>query len=187
MISRKLNSWNYGICWHIWKDQDKKCSLAKNQPVCANWWRLILSGLLIFRGKKSKISRDSQGQIRWKIGWFRGIFAGKKVKICEKSSDFAGKKSKFAEKSANFGGFAQEKSQNSQKNRPISRYFSGKRQISKIFQGQILRKIGWFHGKNFGGKLHEETISKKTADFAGFFLANFAKIDQFCVDMTSVV
>ena len=28
--------------------------------------------------------------------------------------------------------------------------------------------------------------SEKTADFAGIFSENFAKIDQFCVDMTSV-
>jgi len=37
------------------------------------------SGLLIFRGKKSKISQDFQGQIRGKIGRFRGIFAGNLV------------------------------------------------------------------------------------------------------------
>ena len=48
------------------------------------------SGLLIFRGKKSKISRDFQGQIRGKIGRFRGIFAGKKSKFAEKSVHFAG-------------------------------------------------------------------------------------------------
>ena len=63
------------------------------------------SGLLIFRGKKSKISRDFQGQIRGKIGRFRGIFAGKKSKFAKKSADFAGEKSKFAEKSADFEGF----------------------------------------------------------------------------------
>ena len=80
---------------------------------------LHYSGLLIFRGKKSKISRDFQGQIRGKIGRFRGIFAGRKVKsrrkigrfrgiLAEKSQiskDFRGK---FLEKSAdltgNFGG-----------------------------------------------------------------------------------
>ena len=70
--------------------------------------RLVLwqhyTGLLIFRGKKSKISRDFQGQIRGKIGPFRG----KKVKICGKIGRFrgifAGKKSKFAEKSAHFAG-----------------------------------------------------------------------------------
>ena len=38
------------------------------------------TGLLIFRGKKSKISRDLQGQIRGKIGRFRG----RKVKIRRK-------------------------------------------------------------------------------------------------------
>ena len=62
------------------------------------------------------------------------------------------------------------KSQNSRKNRTISRDFRGRKvkirrkigrfrgilaeksQISKDFQGQILRKIGRFHGK-FRGKL----------------------------------
>ena len=81
----------------------------------------LLSGLLIFRGKKSKISRYFQGQIRGKIGRFRGIFAGKK--------------SKFAEQSADFGRFSWEKSQNSQKNRPISRDFSRKKSIFEGFSG----------------------------------------------------
>ena len=63
--------------------------------------------------KKSKISRDFQGQIRGKIGRFHGIFAGKK--------------SKFAAQSAEFRRFSREKSQNSQKNRPISRDFGGKK------------------------------------------------------------
>ena len=83
--------------------------------------KCVSSGLLIFRGKKSKISRDFQGQIRGKIGRFRGIFAGKK--------------SKFAEQSADFGRFSREKSQNSQKNRPISRDFSGKKSIFEGFSG----------------------------------------------------
>ena len=48
------------------------------------------TGLLIFRGKKSKISRDFQGQIRRKIGRFPGIFAGEKSKFAGKSFDFAG-------------------------------------------------------------------------------------------------
>ena len=91
------------------------------------------TGLLIFRGKKSKISRDFQGQIRGKIGRFRGIFAGKK--------------SKFAQKSADFAGFSREKSKNLQENRPISRDFSGKKSNFEGFSGQILRKIGRFHGK----------------------------------------
>ena len=95
------------------------------------------SGLLIFRGKKSKISRDFQGQIRGKIGRFRGIFAGKK--------------SKFAEQSADFKRFSREKSQNSQKNRPISRDFSGKKSIFEGFSmGKFLGKSADFTG-NFGG------------------------------------
>ena len=55
--------------------------------------------------KKSKILRDFQGQIRGKIGRFRG----KKVKIRGTIGRFrgifAGEKSKFAEKSAHFTGF----------------------------------------------------------------------------------
>ena len=83
--------------------------------------------------KKSKISRDFQGQIRGK------------------STDFAA--------------FLQEKSQNSRKSRPILGDFRGRKvkirrkigpfrgifaeksQFSKDFRGQILRKIGRFHGK----------------------------------------
>ena len=93
---------------------------------------------------------------------------------------------KFAEKSADFVGFSQEKSQNSRKigqfrrifaeekskfakkNRLILWILAEKIQISKDFQGQIIRKIGRFHGK-FRGKLRQEAISQKTADFAGFF------------------
>ena len=71
--------------------------------------------------KKSKISRDFQGQIRGKISRFRRIFAGKK--------------SKFSEKSANFVGFSPEKSQNSQKNRPISPDFSEKKSNFEGFSG----------------------------------------------------
>ena len=81
----------------------------------------MYTGLLIFRGKKTKISRDFQGQIRGKIGQFRGIFAGKK--------------SIFAEQSANFGRFSRQKSQNSQKNWPIWRDFSGKQSIFEGFSG----------------------------------------------------
>ena len=79
---------------------------------------------MLFRGKKSKILRDFQGQIRGKIGRFRG----KKVKIRSKIGPvrviFVGEKSKFAEKSADFAGFWRKKSN-----------FEG-------FSVQILRKIG---------------------------------------------
>ena len=58
----------------------------------------------ISRKKNSKISRDFQGQIREKIGrfrgkkvkirgtigWFRAIFVGEKSKCTEKSAHFAG-------------------------------------------------------------------------------------------------
>ena len=90
---------------------------------------LIKTGLLILRGKKSKISRDFQEQIHGKIGQFRGIFAGKKSKFAEQSADFAGEKS--------------------------------------------------------GGKFAKKQ-SVNNSRFRWIFLANFAKIDQFCVDMTSV-
>ena len=39
----------------------------------------------------------------------------------------------------------------------------------------------------FGGKVRQETISKKQPISLDFWGANLAKIDQFCIDMTSVV
>ena len=102
---------------------------------------LIASVILLQIVRASDISRKKKAN-------FRGIFRGK-----------------FAEKSADFAGFSREKSQNSWKNRPISRDFRGRKvkirrkigrfrgilveksQILKDFQGQILRKIGQFHGK----------------------------------------
>ena len=38
MTSQKPTLWNYGNDWHIQQEQHEKCSLAKNQPVCAIWW-----------------------------------------------------------------------------------------------------------------------------------------------------
>ena len=70
------------------------------------------------------------------------IFRGKKAKF---RGIFRGK---FAEKSGDFAGFSREKSQNSQKNRPISREISG---------GNFTKKQ-----------------SVKTADFAGFFWGKFS-------------
>ena len=77
------------------------------------------TGLLIFRGKKSKISRDYQGQIRGK--------------------------------SAHFAGFSREKVN-----------------FRKIFRGKFLGKSADFTG-NFGGKLRQETISKKQPISLDFF------------------
>ena len=86
----------------------------------------------------------------------------------EKSANFAGfsrEKVKIRGKISRFLGFSQEKSQNSQRNRPILRDFRGRKvkirrkigpfrgilaeksQILKDFQGQIVRKIGRCHGK----------------------------------------
>ena len=117
-------------------------------------------------------------------------------------------------KRQNFAGFSgansrknrpisREKSQNWRNNRPISGDFRGRkvkirRKIShfagfwrkkvkfrRIFWGKFLGKSADFTG-NFEGKLRQETISKKEPISLGFSLANFAKIDQFCVDVTSV-
>ena len=101
---------------------------------------LIFSGLLVFRRKKNKMLGDFQGQIRGKISRFyrkcqrQGFwyFAEKKAKF---RGIFRGK---FVEKSADFRG---EKSQNSQKNRSISRDFSGEKvNFRTIFRGKFLEK-----------------------------------------------
>ena len=128
--------------------------------------------LLIFRGKKSKISRDFQGQFRLKIGRLRGIFAGRK--------------SKFAEKSADFWYFYRKKVKIRRKIGRFSGIFAKKSQISKDFQRQIHRKIGRFQGK-FRGKLRHETISKKQLISLDFWREISLKSIKFCVDVTSVV
>ena len=51
------------------------------------------------------------------------------------------------EKLSDFAGFSWEKSQNLQKNCPISWDFSGKKSNFEGISGQILRKIGRFQGK----------------------------------------
>ena len=98
-----------------------------------------------FCGKKIKILRDFQGQIRGKIGQSRRIFTGKKSKFMGKSADFTGfslvifhncLKYKLRIKIGRFRRILEEKIQ-----------------ISKDFQGQILRKIGRFHGKFRGETL----------------------------------
>ena len=101
-----------------------------NSPSVYTWCLYIYSsGLLIFRRKKSK---------------FCGIFRGK---FTEKPADFAGKKSKFVEKSTDFAGFSQEKVKICGKIGRLRGILAEKIHISKDFQGQILRKIGRFHGK----------------------------------------
>ena len=102
--------------------------------------------------KKSKISRDFRGQIRGKIGRFRGIFAGKTSRNSQKKqADFAGEKSKFTEKSADFAGVQQQKVK-----------------FRRIFKGKFAEKSANFTG-NFGGKLRQETINKKQPISLDFF------------------
>ena len=92
---------------------------------------------------------------------------------------------KFVEKSADFAGFSREKVKIRRKIGPFRGILAGKSQFSKDFQGQILRKIGRFHRKFWAGNFAKKQ-SVKNSRFHWGFLANFAKIDQFCVDMTSV-
>ena len=75
---------------------------------------------------------------------FRGIFRGK---FAGKLADFAGfsrKKGKIRGKIGRFRGIFAGESQNSQKNRPISRVLAEKVKFWRIFMG---KKIGQFHGK----------------------------------------
>ena len=81
-----------GVSIGEWNSID---SPGKNSAFVDSLPHLYLSGLLIFRGKKSKILRDFQGQIRGKIDWFRR----KKVKIRKKVGRFRGilaEKSQFS-------------------------------------------------------------------------------------------
>ena len=120
--------------------------------------RILINRASDISRKKSKILRDFQGQIRGKIGRFRGIFAGKK--------------SKFVEKSADFVGFSREKSQILQKNQPISRDFSGRKvNFRRIFMGKFLEKLADFRG-NFGGNFAKKQ-SVKNSRFCWIFFGKF--------------
>ena len=94
------------------------------------------TGLLIFHGKKSKISRDFQGQIRGKITNFAGFLREKSQNLRKNrpiSCDFRWRKVKIRRKIGPLRGSLAEKSQ-----------------ILKDFLGQILRKISQFHWKFWG-------------------------------------
>ena len=78
------------------------------------------------------------------------------------------------------------KSPNSQKNRPILRDFSGKKSNYERFSEANSKKNRPISREISGGKLRQETISKKQPISLDFLGANLDKIDQFCVDMTSV-
>ena len=82
---------------------------------------------------------------------FRGIFGANSWKNRPISRDFRRRKVKICRKIGRFRGILAEKSQ-----------------ISKDFQGQILRKSADFTG-NFGEKLRQETISKKQPILLDFF------------------
>ena len=123
----------------------------------------------ISRKKKQDFAGFFQGQIRGKIGRFRGIFAGKK--------------SKFVEKSAHFAEFPREKSQTWRNNQPISGILAEKRQFSKDFQGQILGKIGRFHGKFWGGNFVKKQ-SVKNSRFRWIFFRKFRYDDMTLVNVS---
>ena len=117
------------LTWKFYSMHVNKFRLPTMWGLPKRFLYVTLAGLLIFRGKKSKISRDFQGQIRGKIGRFRGIFAGKTSRNSQKNRPIS-----------------REKSQNSQKNRPISLGFSSKKSNFEGFSGANSRKnqpISW--------------------------------------------
>ena len=135
----------------------KWATLRENVQVCTNSF-FFLFQTIIKTEIEWLLSFYSFGiMIKWLQGFW--YFAEKKAKFCGIL------RGKFAEKWADFAGFSREKSQNSRNNRPISGDFRGRKvkirrkigpfrgilaeksQFSKDFQGQILRKIGRFHGK----------------------------------------
>ena len=91
------------------------------------WNKLFnfLSGLLILREKKKQN--------------FAGFSGGNSRKNRLISRDFRGKKSKFVEKSADFRDFPRKKVKIRRKIGPFRGILAEKSQISKDFQGQIVR------------------------------------------------
>ena len=58
----KLNLWKYGIGWHIQKEHDKKYKFAKNEPVGANWWR-VMSNVMLPRTPSGFIRKCAKPRI----------------------------------------------------------------------------------------------------------------------------
>ena len=79
-----------------------------------------------------------------------------------------GKKSNFAEKSAYLAGFSREKSQNLQKNRPISRDFSGKKSNYEGFSGANFKKNRPISREISGGNFAKKQ-SVKNSQFRWIF------------------
>ena len=98
--------------------------LPKRRHSTKSYFIKAIDGASDISRKKSKILRDFQGQIRGKIGRFRGIFTGKSQNSWNDrpiSGDFRGRKVKIRRKIGPFRGILAEKSQ-----------------FSKDFQGQII-------------------------------------------------
>ena len=153
-------------------DKHQQLWLRKDYlPSCVqqlNWlsfifakWRLWLAtkdGASDISRKKKQNFAGFSGANSWKNRPISRHFRGKKVKIRGTIGRFreifAGEKSKFAEKSAHFAGFLRKEVN-----------------FRRIFGGKFLGKSADFTG-NFGGKLRQETISKKqpiSLDFFGKF------------------
>ena len=145
------------FCQNRWHVQKQSGHLA-----CDNFHSTLKVEIISYKFiRASDISRKKKQN-------FAGLSGANSRKNRPISRDFRGKKSKFAAQSADFGRFSRERSQNSRKIGPFRGILAEKSQFSKDFQGQILRKIGRFHGK-FRGKLRQETISKNSRFRWGFF------------------
>ena len=98
-------------------------------------------------GSNSGATGDGiQISVMWLQALSQGFwyFAEKKEKFC---GIFRGK---FVEKLANFAEFLREKVKIRRKIGRFRGILAEKSQILKDFQGQVLRKIGRFHGKFWG-------------------------------------
>ena len=130
----------------------------RRAPLSAQAYKIHVQHTLYKQGfwyftEKSATFRGIWGQIRGKISRFRGIFAGKK--------------SKFAQKSADIAGFLWEKSQNSQKNRPISRRL----RVVTHFSASPFLAWGDFQARSRFARstiLEEKWGTTRSLDFAGF-------------------
>ena len=67
-MSQKVNLWNFGVGSYIQKEQDEKCSLAKNQSVDANERGDVTS---ILEQKSVENFALSYPQNAYLAGWYR--------------------------------------------------------------------------------------------------------------------
>ena len=181
------------LSWDIWHTSNCVSKEKETRKYNFSLSKIFLKqyfGLNFRRLKVKQEPKSTEYEVLKRLNFVR--FQGTCLNKCYRQGFwcFAEKKAKFrgifrgklAEKSADFAGFSREKSQNSQRNRRISRDFSRKKSKFEAFSGANSQKNRPISPEISGGNFD---FAKKQSVKSSWFRWIF--FGKFCVDMTSVV